>query len=94
MAADVQWPNGWEGGRVRGHDAVRDYWTRQWSAIDPQVEPVAVTRRQDGRIAVDVIQTVRELDGALLNEGRIVHVYELRNSLISRIDIEGPGSGG
>jgi ketosteroid isomerase-like protein len=29
MHPDVDWPNGWEGGRVRGHDQVRDYWTRQ-----------------------------------------------------------------
>jgi hypothetical protein len=26
MAPDVDWANGWEGGRVVGHDAVRDYW--------------------------------------------------------------------
>ncbi|MDQ2842107.1 MAG: nuclear transport factor 2 family protein, partial [Acidobacteriota bacterium] len=29
---DVDWPNGWEGGRMRGRDAVRAYWTRQWAA--------------------------------------------------------------
>ncbi|MCP3782577.1 nuclear transport factor 2 family protein [Micromonospora sp. A3M-1-15] len=23
MASDVRWPNGWEGGTVRGHDEVR-----------------------------------------------------------------------
>src|SRR5439155_505574 len=39
MHPDVDWPDGMEGGRVRGHPAVRDYWTRQWSRIDPHVEP-------------------------------------------------------
>src|SRR3954451_11636697 len=34
LAPDVEWPNGWEGGYVRGRDAVRDYWTRQWRAMD------------------------------------------------------------
>jgi ketosteroid isomerase-like protein len=29
MAEDVDWPNGWEGGRVVGHEAVRRYWERQ-----------------------------------------------------------------
>ena len=30
LTSDVEWPNGWEGGYVHGHDEVRDYWTRQW----------------------------------------------------------------
>jgi ketosteroid isomerase-like protein len=54
MTEDVDWPNAWEGGRVLGHAGVRDYWTRQWSAIDPSVEPVAFTTRPDGSIAVEV----------------------------------------
>lgn len=29
MDADVNWPNGMEGGRVLVHQGVRDYWTRQ-----------------------------------------------------------------
>jgi hypothetical protein len=33
MTEDVDWPNAWEGGRVHGHDGVRDYWIRQWSAL-------------------------------------------------------------
>ena len=37
---DVDWPNGWEGGRVNGHQGVRDYWTRLWGSLDPRVEPV------------------------------------------------------
>jgi ketosteroid isomerase-like protein len=42
MAPDVDWPNAWEGSRVHGPHGVSDYWTRQWAAIDPTVEPVAV----------------------------------------------------
>jgi hypothetical protein len=26
MHPEVDWPNAWEGGRVVGHAAVRDYW--------------------------------------------------------------------
>jgi hypothetical protein len=38
---DVQWPNGWEGGYVNGHEEVRAYWTRQWQEIDPTLcQPV------------------------------------------------------
>ena len=28
MHPDVDWPNAWEGGRLVGHQAVNDYWTR------------------------------------------------------------------
>ena len=91
MTDDVEWPNAWEGGRLVGHDAVRDYWTRQWAAIDPSVEPLSFTERPDGSIAVDVAQTVRALDGgALIAEGRVTHVYVLRDGLVARMDVEEP----
>jgi hypothetical protein len=90
MAPDVDWPNAWEGGRVRGHEGVRDYWTRQWSAIDPAVEPVAFATRADGSIAVQVDQVARDLDGALLGRGRVVHVYVFHHDLIVRMDVEEP----
>jgi hypothetical protein len=88
MTADVNWPNAWEGGRVHGHEGVRDYWTRQWSAIDPAVEPVGFTTRSDGSIAVEVDQVARGLDGTLLGEGRVLHVYVFRDDLIARMDVE------
>lgn len=37
---EVDWPNGWEGGRLHGRDAVREYWQRQWTEIDPSVVPI------------------------------------------------------
>ena len=40
LSADVDWPNGWEGGRVYGRQGILDYSARQWAAIDPHVEPV------------------------------------------------------
>jgi hypothetical protein len=87
---DVDWPNAWEGGRVRGHEAVRAYWTRQWAEIDPHVEPVSFTTLPDGRVAVDVLQTVRTLDGDLISENRVVHVYETHDALVSRMTVEEP----
>jgi hypothetical protein len=88
MTADVDWPNAWEGGRVHGHEAVRDYWTRQWSAIDPTVEPVAFNTRSDGCVAVEVDQVVRGLDGTLLSEGRVLHIYVFCAGVIARMDVE------
>ena len=89
MTADVDWPNGWQGGRERGHDAVRAYWMRQWAELDPRVEPLSIATRADGRVAVDVHQVVRDREGTLLSDGRVVHVYEQRDGLVARMDIEG-----
>ena len=88
MTVDVDWPNAWEGGRVYGHEGVRDYWAREWSVIDPVVTPVEFTRRSDGRLAVEVQQVARSLDGAIIGEGRVIHVYAFRDGLISRMDVE------
>jgi ketosteroid isomerase-like protein len=86
---DVDWPNAWEGGRVRGHDEVRDYWTRQWAEIHPTVEPTHIAPPDDdGRVAVTVHAVVRSPAGELLNDGTVVHVYEIRDGLIGRMDVE------
>jgi ketosteroid isomerase-like protein len=90
MSADVDWPNAWEGGRVHGRDGVRDYWTRQWSAIDPTVEPLAITARPDGSVAVSVHQIARALDGTQIGEADVVHVFFFRDGLIARMEIEDP----
>jgi hypothetical protein len=88
MSDDVDWPNAWEGGRLFGRDAVRDYWTRQWAEIDPRVSPTSFTERPDGSIAVEVDQLVRSLEGELIGQGTVVHVYSFRDGLIARMDIE------
>jgi hypothetical protein len=90
MTADVDWPNAWEGGRARGHEQVRDYWTRQWAAIDPTVRPTAVSEREDGSVVVEVQQLVRDLSGGVLSEERVLHVYRFRDRLIARMDVEEP----
>jgi hypothetical protein len=86
MHPDVDWPNGMEGGRELGHDAVRDYWTRQFGVIDSHVEPESFAD-VDGKIVVKVHQVVRDLDGELLSDQQVEHVYTLRDGLIARMDI-------
>ena len=90
MSRHVDWPNAWEGGRVHGRDAVRDYWARQFAAIDPTVTPVAFAERPGGRIAVTVRQVVRSPGGAVLSDGNVVHVYTLQDGLVARMDVEPP----
>jgi hypothetical protein len=35
-----------------------------------------------------VRQLVRDLDGKVLADGTVVHVYEMRSGLVARMDIE------
>jgi ketosteroid isomerase-like protein len=84
---DVDWPNGMEGGRVHGRDAVWDYWKRQFQVLDPNVEPQGFATENDGRIAVEVHQVVRDKSGKLLKDQMIEHVYEIRDGLIQSMEI-------
>jgi ketosteroid isomerase-like protein len=87
LTSDVDWPNGWEGGYLHGHDQIRDYWRRQWAQIDPTVTPVGFATEADGRIDVLVDQVVKNLDGELLDESTVHHVYRLRGSQIAHMEI-------
>ena len=88
MAPDVDWPNGWEGGRVVGHEAVREYWRRQWEAIDPKVTPVCFTELPDGRVRVQVHQVVHDREGRLLADTQVVHTYSFADGLVQAMEIE------
>lgn len=87
MHPDVTWPNAWEGGWVKGRDGVRDYWQRQWAALDPLVEPRAFSSDADGRITVTVHQIVRDLTGKVLSDQMVKHIYEMQGGLVLRMDI-------
>jgi ketosteroid isomerase-like protein len=87
MHPDVDWPNGMEGGRVVGRDAVREYWTRQFDVIDSRVEPQGFETDAEGRVIVDVHQVVHDAAGELLSDGYVKHVYTVRDGLIERMEI-------
>ncbi len=87
MRDDVDWPNGWEGGRVAGKAAVRDYWKRQFEVLDSIVEPMKFTRETDGRIAIDVHQVVHDKGGKLVADQMVQHVYAIREGLIQSMEI-------
>lgn len=88
MTADVDWANGWEGGRVVGRDAVRDYWQRQWAEVDSTAEPTAVTERPDGTTEVAVHLVGRDSEGQVVFDDHALHVYEFRGDLVERMTIE------
>ena len=90
MHPDVDWPNGMTGGHVHGHDAVRAYWTYQWTQVNPKVEPVRMQSTGIGKTVVDVRQVVRDLSGNILIDQIVQHEYFIQNGLIVRMDIHGP----
>jgi ketosteroid isomerase-like protein len=86
---EVDWPNAWEGGRVVGRDAVRDYWTRQFAEISSNVEPESFTEEPDGTVMVGVHQVVHDADsGELLTDSRVRHRYWFdEDDLVTRMDV-------
>ena len=92
LAPDVDWPDAWQGGRVVGHDAVRAYLLSQWEVIAQQVHPHRVRELPDGRVEVLVEQWIRDVDGDVLSESVVLHVYTCTGPLISRMDVADPQS--
>jgi ketosteroid isomerase-like protein len=89
LASDIAWANGMDGGHVHGHDGIREYWARQWSMIDPHVEPLRFEVKGDGSLAVEVQHTVRDLSGNLLEEKMVGHIFHVSDGKITRFDIRG-----
>lgn len=88
MHENIQWPKAFEGGYVTGKEAIREYWTRQWSEITPNVAPVGFNEREDGSLEVVVQQKVMDLAGNILFDGVVKHIYSLEDGLLRRMDIE------
>jgi hypothetical protein len=87
MTQDVNWPKASEGGRVVGKEEVRAYWTRQWREFDPHVEPLAMSDENGGKTRVRVHQLVKSLQGDVLSDSEVLHVFTLNNGLIEAMDL-------
>jgi len=88
MQPNVQWSKAWEGGYINGHDEIKQYWTRQWTEINPKVEPVGFNDRENGSLEVKVHQNVKDLQGGLVFDGLVKHIYTFEDGLIKTMDIE------
>jgi hypothetical protein len=87
MTSDVCWPRAFKGGFVHGPEAVRAYWTEQWSEIEGKVEPVAFHPEDEGQILVEVHQVVRDLAGAMLADEHVGHRFTVKNGLIQAMEV-------
>jgi len=96
MTPDVSWPKASEGGRIAGKEEIRAYWTRQWTEFDPHVEPLEMTEDDEGRTRVRVRQLVRSLQGDVLSDSEVLHVFTVNGGLIAAMDLgeeAGPTAG-
>jgi len=87
MTEDVSWPKASEGGRVVGKQEIRAYWTRQWGEFDPNVEPLQITDVDGGKVRVRVRQLVKSLQGEVLSDSEVLHIFTMSSGLIAAMDI-------
>ena len=87
MTQDVSWPKASEGGKVVGKEEIRGYWTRQWSEFDPHVDPLAMTEEDGGKTRVRVHQLVKSLQGDVLSDSEVLHVFTVKDGLIAAMDL-------
>jgi hypothetical protein len=87
MTQDVSWPKASEGGKVVGKEEIRAYWTRQWGEFDPHVEPLEMTKEDEGKTLVRVHQIVKSLQGDVLSDSEVLHVFTVNSGLIAAMDL-------
>ncbi len=87
MTEDVSWPKASEGGSVVGKEEIRAYWTRQWSQFDPHVEPLEITEGDGGKVRVRVHQLVKNLQGDVLSDSEVLHVFTVNSGFIAAMDL-------
>jgi hypothetical protein len=87
MTQDVSWPKASEGGKVIGKEEIRAYWTRQWGEFDPHVEPLAMAEEGGGKTLVRVHQLVKSLQGDVLSDSEVLHVFTVKSGLIAAMDL-------
>ena len=95
MTEDVSWPKASEGGRTIGKEEVRAYWTRQWGEFDPYVKPIAMTEEDGGKTRVRVHQLVKNIQGNVLSDSEVLHIFTMSGGLIAAMDLgdEGDATG-
>ena len=88
MHPEVKWSKAWEGDYASGHENVSAYWTRQWKEINPVVTPLGIRERANGTFEVEVDQLVKDLEGNILFDGKVKHIYTINDNLLQQMDIE------
>ena len=93
VAPGVEWPNTATGGYLHGRDELRAYCEKQWKEVNSSIEPMRINFTADGTAHVLVDQLVRALDGEVLQNRRVEHVFEFDGPFISRMTVIGLAQG-
>jgi hypothetical protein len=86
MTENVKWANGMEGGFVYGRDSVRSYWRKQFEQMQSRVKPLKIETDRD-IVKIKVHQVVHDLEGKLLSDTIIDHVFHMQNGQVAEFDI-------
>lgn len=86
MTGDVLWANGMDGGYVYGHDGVRAYWTKQFGILSSNVTPLDIKEENDA-VNITVHQVTHDVNGNLLADEMVTHVFYLKDGRIAKFDI-------
>lgn len=87
MHPDVEWATGTDGAYLTGHDALRADLAGQWAETAPYLDPLSFSVTRNDRTAVQVVETVRDMQGRRLSERTIGHIVTIRDGLVVRLDI-------
>ena len=87
MHPQVDWPNAMEGGRVHGHNGVREYWERQWGSLDSRVQPLHIEHGPDDHVVATVRQLVRDRAGNVVSDQTVEHRFVIAGGLVERMDV-------
>lgn len=87
MCPDVKWANGLEGGFVYGQAAVREYWTNQFKAIQPELKTLKFETDESNRNVVTVHQIIKDLRGNMLADATVHQIFTIEDGLISVYEI-------
>ena len=86
MTENVKWANGMEGGFVYGRDEVRTYWTEQFKQVNSRVKPLKIESDNDV-VKIKVHQVVRDLNGNLLSDSIVDHIFHMQGEQVAEFDI-------
>jgi len=86
MTDNVKWANGMDGGYVYGHDAVKDYWTRQFTIVSSKVSPLEIEAGNE-IVKIKVHQVVHDWNGNLLADEFVYHFFHLQGNKIAVFEI-------
>ena len=84
---DAVWANGMEGGLLKGHQSIREYWARQWSYIAWHVRPMRFEMTDPEYVVVEAHQIIRELSGEIVSIRDLQHIFQIEDGLVKTMAI-------